>query len=375
MTELLALRHHLHRHPEVSQNEYNTQKHLLHLFKNLSIDHLEKVANTGLLLHFKGKEAGVNILFRGDMDALPIEETITTGYRSATPGISHKCGHDGHTTILFGLAKHYADSRPESGDVFLFFQPAEENGWGAKALVESNVLPQHRIDMVFALHNLPGYPLHKIVCREGSFTSSVVSLAANFKGYTAHAAEPWNGRNPAKAMSMFLLDALEENIENKPQHEFVTVTPVYSELGSKAYGISAGEGTVHLTIRADIPQRMEAALKKIEATAKSIAAAEELEVTFEYIEPFDANMNAREAVKIIQQSAESLSYEMEERPEPFRWGEDFGLLTNRYPGAMFGVGSGEDCYPLHHPAYDFPDAILETGINMFITIQKEAQKQ
>lgn len=373
MKELKEIRQYLHRHPEVSQQETATQNYLLQLCKGLSIDNIETVAATGLLLHFKGKKQGKNILFRGDIDALPIAETITADYRSENEGVSHKCGHDGHTTILYGLARHFSHRRPEQGDVYLLFQPAEENGWGARAVVGSAAFKALQPDLVFALHNLPGYPLHTVVCRTGSFTSSVVSLTADFKGYTAHAAEPWNGRNPARAMSRYMIAALQYNKEEKARHEYVTVTPVYSLLGSRSYGISAGTGTVHLTIRADAPARLEATLQQVRSEAERIAAEEELEVSFGLTEPFDANMNAPKAVAIIKESAAALQLRYEERDEPFRWGEDFGLFTNIFPGAMFGIGSGETCPPLHHPAYDYPDELTATGVDMFITIQQKAQ--
>ena len=225
--------------------------------------------------------------------------------------------------------------------------------------------------MVFALHNLPGFAKHKIICKAGSFTSSVVSLAVYFKGYTAHAAEPWNGRNPAAAMSRFMLEALQMNEENKPG--YVTVTPVYMELGEKAYGISAGEGSVHLTIRADSNERMDKTLENARNRAIEIAGNEELEVRFELIEPFESNQNHPDAVKVIRNTAAELGLDYEDIPEGFRFGEDFGIFTNLYPGAMFGVGSGEDCKPLHHPEYDYPDEITDTAIKMFTAIQKNAQ--
>ena len=374
MNELKVIRQYLHQHPECSQEEANTQSYLLVLLARLNIDRVEKVAKTGILLTFKSMKKGKNVLFRGDIDALPIDEEIDIPYKSQKKGVSHKCGHDGHTTILYGLAKKYSEKRPESGDVYLLFQPAEENGWGARAVVDSGILNDLPIDYVFALHNLPGYELHNIVSREGSFSSSVISLAAYFKGYTAHAAEPWNGKNPANAMSMYTSAALEFNYEDTEKHEFITVTPVYSHLGSKSYGISAGEGSVHLTIRADIPERLKAVLRKIENLARAAAHEEGLELELEHIEPFDSNMNAPEAVALIRDSAEDLGLTYSQRDEPFRWGEDFGLFTGMYTGAMFGLGAGKGCKPLHHPDYDFPDEITDTGINMFLAIQRKAQQ-
>lgn len=372
MDKLTAIRQYLHQHPEVSQDEYETQKYLLSLLGDLTTDKVQKTANTGLLVSFIGEAPGKNILLRGDIDALPIQETIDAPYKSVINGVSHKCGHDGHATILYGVAAHFSENRPEQGNIHLLFQPAEENGWGARNVIADGTIDNLNIDMVFALHNLPGFTKHKIVCKEGSFTSSVVSIAAHFKGYTAHAAEPWNGRNPAKAMSKYLLESLELNSEDKPA--YVTVTPVYSLLGEKAYGISAGEGTVHLTVRADNNERMDNTIDTMKNIAKNIAKSEELEVSFEMIEPFESNQNHPDAVKVINKAANELGLENETIAEGFRFGEDFGIFTNIYPGAMFGIGSGEECKPLHHPAYDYPDEITPTAIKMFTAIQKNAQQ-
>ena len=373
MDDLVAIRQYLHAHPEVSGNEHNTQKYLLGLLEELNTDNVQQVGGTGILVTFKGNTAGRDLLLRGDIDALPIEETNDFSYRSVIKGVSHKCGHDGHGTIMYGLCKQYSATRPEKGDVYILFQPAEENGRGAKAVEDSGVLDTINIDLVFALHNVPAYPLHTVVCREGSFTPSVTTLIASFKGYTAHAAEPWNGRNPAAAMSEYLLESLKHNLERKDKHEFVTVTPVHTEMGELSYGVSAGEGSVHLTIRADSNERLQSSLEEIMNIGKELAGKYELTVTYEEKETFESNQNATEAVNYIQSAAAELKLAYQDKDEPFRWGEDFGLFTNRIKGAMFGVGSGEDCKPLHHPAYDFPDEILPTCINMFLTIQKKAQ--
>lgn len=373
MEDLIAIRRHLHAHPEVSGDEHNTQKYLLGLLAALNTDHVQEVGGTGILVTFNGKQQGKDTLFRGDIDALPIEETNDFEYRSVNKGVSHKCGHDGHGTIMYGLCEHYAETRPEEGNVYILFQPAEENGKGAKAVEDSGVLDKLNIDLVFALHNVPAYPLHTIVCREGSFTPSVTTLIAYFKGYTAHAAEPWNGRNPAAAMSEYIIESLKHNLEIKEKHQFVTVTPVHTEMGELSYGVSAGEGSVHLTIRADTNERLQDSLDAIKEVGKELAAKHELDISFEEKEIFESNQNAIEAVKYIQSAGAELGLAYHDKDEPFRWGEDFGLFTNRVKGAMFGVGSGEDCKPLHHPAYDFPDDILPTCINMFLTIQKKAQ--
>lgn len=313
-------------------------------------------------------------MYRGDIDALPIQELNGFSYRSVSEGVSHKCGHDGHTTIMYGLCRHYASNRPDKGNVYILFQPAEENGRGAKGVEDSGVLQQLDIDLVYAMHNVPGYPLHMVVCREGSFTPGVTTLIAHFKGHTAHAAEPWNGLNPAAVMSAYLLAALAYNMEDKQAHSFVTITPVCIALGDEnAYGTSAGEGSVHLTVRADSNERLQDALNELKATAENIATTNSFTVNFEQKETFESNQNAAEAVSVIQKSAAAMQLAYHDKDEPFRWGEDFGLFTNRIKGAMFGLGSGEDCKPLHHPEYDFPDILLDTAVPFFITLHQQSQ--
>lgn len=370
---LEKVRHYLHANPELSAKEQKTHQYLLDQLKGLDTDDIISI-KTAIIVIFKGKVEGKNVLLRGDFDALPIEETNNMPYRSTVKGVSHKCGHDGHATIQLGLAQHYAKHRPEKGNVYLLFQPGEEIGWGAKVVVDSGELEQLNIDHVFAMHNLPGFPLHQVLCKEGSFSSSVVTMVAYFKGYTAHAAEPWNGRNPAKAMSKYMLEALTHNMENREDKEYVTITPAHMEMGEVAYGTSAGEGSVHLTIRADNNKRISEVISAIKAYATAIAKEEELEVRFEELEPFDANQNDVTAVRHIRKAAQQLGLEYQELDVPFRWGEDFGLITTLYPGAMFGIGSGEECKPLHHPAYDYPDEITPTTIRMFVAIQKSIQE-
>lgn len=370
--ELKTVRQYLHAHPELSAKELKTHHYLLDKLSSLSTDGIVSI-ETAIIVIFNGKEAGKNVLLRGDFDALPIEETNEFSHRSMVKGVSHKCGHDGHATIQLGLARHYANNRPEKGNVYLLFQPGEEIGWGAKVVVDSGELEKLNIDHVFAMHNLPGFPMHEVLCKAGSFSSSVVTLVAYFKGYTAHAAEPWNGRNPAKAMSEYMLKALTYNKEDKANKQYVTVTPAHMEMGEVAYGTSAGEGSVHITIRADSNERMADVIKEIKEHASVIASSEELSVRFEELEPFEANQNDEFAVEHIRKAAQQVGLEYQELDVPFRWGEDFGLITTLYPGAMFGIGSGEDCKPLHHPAYDYPDEITPTTIKMFVAIQKSIQ--
>lgn len=365
--QLTYIRRHLHRHPELSTKEVETQRYLKTHLEKLHHDGLQEVGGTGLMLLFKGKSPGKNILLRADMDALPIQELNGMEHRSLRDGISHKCGHDGHSAILLGLAHQLSDHRPEKGTVGLLFQPAEENGMGAKAVLEDTRF-DFKADMAFALHNLPGYPLHQVLCRPSSFTAAAKSVIFKLHGRTSHAAEPENGINPALAISEIL--ELSESLSQKDIHkaDFRLITTVHLTMGEKAYGVSAGYGELHFTLRSWTNEVMGILEDELLSAIKEICHRRGLGLEKEELDIFHANENDAEAVRIIEQVAKGQALSYAEPPTPFTWGEDFGLFTERFSGAMFGIGAGEDTPPLHHPEYDFPDAIIRTGINMFTGI-------
>src|SRR5699024_962593 len=148
---------------------------------------------------------GKTILFRSELDALPIQDVNEhLPYRSVVPGKSHKCGHDGHMTILIGLAEKLVRNPPPSGKILLLFQPGEEDGQGARGILNSGKLKEFAIDFIFALHNIPKYPFGQIICKPGSFTPSVESIDVELRGKTAHAGMPWAGVNPAETIGKLI---------------------------------------------------------------------------------------------------------------------------------------------------------------------------
>ena len=365
--ELQKIRRHLHQHPEVSNHEQETKKYVKSHLEKLDYDGLQEVGKTGLAVFFKGKEQGKKILLRADMDALPIEEINEFEYKSQNPGVSHKCGHDGHTTIMLGVASNLSRNRPERGEVCLVFQPAEENGTGARQILEDKNF-DFKADKAIALHNLPGYPLHKIVCRKDTFTAAAKSVIFKLNGKTSHAAEPEKGINPGLAIAEIL--QLSETLSEKDINakDFRLITMVHVEMGEKAYGISAGYGEVHFTLRTWQNEVMDKLDKDFVEAVERICAKHKLKLEKEYLEIFHANENDEEAYEIIKKAASENGFEYEDRKTGFKWGEDFGLFTDRYKGAMFGIGSGENCPALHNPDYDYPDEITETGVKMFTKI-------
>lgn len=369
--QLKQIRRYLHQNPELSTMESNTQAFVKQTLNEIGVENVLEVGGTGLAVFFKGEKSGKKILLRGDMDALPIQETNGFEYRSKIDGVSHKCGHDGHTTIMLGVADRLQKEGIERGEVCLIFQPAEENGKGAKAILEDPNF-NFKADKAFALHNLPGYPLHKIVCKQGSFTAAAKSVIFKLHGKTSHAAEPERGLNPGLAISRILNLSEELSVKEVELGHFALITMVYVTMGEKSYGVSAGYGEVHLTLRTWRNDVMDTLQKELVHRTQKIAATYGLDLQEEWLEEFDANDNEAEAYKIIKQSAEALNLEFEEKPTPNKWGEDFGLFTKLYKGAMFGVGSGENCPALHNPDYDYPDEITETAVNMFVEILRKA---
>jgi amidohydrolase len=255
--------------------------------------------------------------------------------------------------------------------VSVLFQPAEENGEGAKAMLEDSKFDKHHPDYIFALHNLPAYRLHDIVVKENTFTAAVTSILIELKGRTSHAAEPEHGDNPALAIAEIIQECIALENNHADREDMKVITPVFIEMGEKAYGISAGEGSVHFTIRCWNDENLLQFQNQIEDISKRIGKTHKLNISFDYTQTFHANQNNTEATDLVRNSAKEQKLNLTERGYPFKWGEDFGLFTSKFKGCMFGLGSGETMPALHNPDYDFPDELIPTGVKIFSGIIKQ----
>lgn len=366
--DLVGFRHALHAHPEVGGNEHQTAARVRDRLKAMKPDALlTGVGGTGILATFGTHTDGPQVMVRCELDALPIQEVNRLPYRSTVDGVSHKCGHDGHMAIVTGLAAKLAAQRPQRGRVHLLYQPDEENGRGAKAMLEDPRMQGKRFDLALALHNLPGYPLGSVVVHHGAFTASVNSMVIRLKGKTSHAAEPEHGINPALALARITERALalQHNVATEDGLRVVTV--VHTTLGSKDYGISAGYGELHLTVRCWTDQELEELQQEIEQVAREEADPAGLELDIGYCFTFKSCRNDPEAAALVEQAAKQTGHELVQRDFPFKWGEDFGRFTEAYKGCLFGLGAGEDSPALHNPDYDFPDALIPHGVALFHT--------
>ena len=369
------IRRELHQHPELSGHEARTARFVedkLQAFHPTKV--IRHVGGHGLLVEYFFSEDGPTLLFRADMDAVAVQEPDDIPHHSQTPGVAHKCGHDGHTTILLRFARMLSERPLTKGRVLLLFQPAEENGTGSKAVLDTKVLDYYQIDKAFSLHNIPGYPLHAVLCKEGSFTCAVVSVSITLTGKTSHAAEPQKGISPIPAMLTIVDELSRWNNTDMQSDNYFLSTIVEIHVGEEAYGVSAGNGVIRATLRAKTDKLLHQhaeQLKKLVAT--ECERTPDLQHEMEWLEPFSANENDSQSVSLIKSAAIRNNLPYIELQTPFSWGEDFGLFTQQYKGAMFGLGSGENCAPLHSPQYDFPDEVIETGATLFYTIAEENQ--
>jgi amidohydrolase len=367
MFDLVSFRKHLHQNPELSGVEYETQKHLIYHLEKLQLSYT-KVANTGLLVSFKGKEGGKSLLIRADIDALPIQEDTQINYASKNRGVSHKCGHDGHATMLMALVYHFAKEPIKRGCLHLLFQPAEEDGKGAAAVLNDPNFKAIHYDRAYAFHNIPGFKLGEVFWRDGNFTAGVRSLIFSFKGHSAHAAEPEKASSPQAllAKAMQCLEKLANPLWGK--EDFSQISLVHVNMGELAYGIAPGKGELHYTIRAWQGQVLDELEVKMHQQLSEWAIADNLQIEKESLQEFWPNYNSATANKVLVACADEQGIGHHQLKEAFRWGEDFGLFLKDKEGALFGIGAGEEHLVLHHPDYDFPDTILKPTIKLFKTI-------
>lgn len=366
MTELIKLRHKLHSIPELSGYEVQTSNLIYEFVKSLNPDTLlNDVGGHGIIAVFDSSKPGNTVLFRADMDALPIIEPNQLPYTSIHNNVSHKCGHDGHSAMLCGFAQYCSLNRPAQGKIVLLFQPAEETGNGALNVLNDSKFAAFKPNYSFALHNLPGYPINSIVIREKTFAAASKGIIIKLFGVNSHASEPEKGISPCEVFSDLIrrLPTLTNN--NQEEDDFSLITIVHANMGVPAFGTSPADAIIMLTLRAYSNQAMDQISRQITDIADHLATAQQLKYSIEYADEFPATINHKEAVNIVRDAAKGSKFETVELKYPFRWSEDFAHFTVLNNGALFGIGSGVDHLPLHNPHYDFPDAIIVTGVEMW----------
>ena len=364
--ELIALRHELHKNPELSGAEVNTADNIAKYLEQYNPDALVKnLGSNGLAAVFEGESQGAITMIRCELDALPIVEiNQNIPYASSIPGVSHKCGHDGHMTMVAGLAKLLHQNRPLKGNVILLFQSAEETGQGARWIIEDPKFKDIRPNYVFALHNLPGFKKGEILLKNGTFCAASKGIKIQLHGKTSHASEPERGVSPALAVATLIPKLLDLPRRYQADFkDFVLVTLTHTQIGEKTFGVSPADAEIYLTIRAFLDDDLKSLTDKIQEAVANVQASLTTDISF--YEAFDSTTNHEESVELLSNIAQDGDHQVTYLDQPNRWSEDFGLFLQQSQGAMFGLGSGTNQPALHNPDYDFPDDIIETGVDMF----------
>ncbi len=378
LDKAIALRHQLHRHPELSNQETQTKETLMNFLKEnstLQINDMGKwfyaeyhpahsvsAGAHGCVKANGGKTPSRgSIAFRADMDAIKVLEDDALPYASVCRGVAHKCGHDGHSAALAAFAIDVAQQGC-GRDVYFIFQHAEETGDGGAVCAE--LISEKHIDEVYGLHNFPGYEEGSLLLREGTVNCASKGMEIVFTGKSAHASQPEKGRNPAYAISETVL-ALRRIAAPERYQGLILATVVQVDIGERAFGVSAHEGRLLLTIRGQIEKEMDSLQAQIETFAGEQAALYGLDIAFHYYDAFPETFNHKESIDKIKKIAEAKGWKTQDLEDPIRSSEDFGWFLKKAPGALVWMGAGFDCTPIHSEDFDYNDHLIEKSVEFF----------
>lgn len=362
----LALRHDLHRNPEISGAEAGTAARIAAILPAPDLL-LTGLGGHGVAAVYQGAAPGPTVMLRAELDALPIPDLSGAPHASQVPGTGHLCGHDGHSAILSGLARHFARHRPARGRVVLLFQPAEETGAGAAAVLADPAFVAIRPDWAFAIHNMPGLPRGTAHVPDGPAHCASCGLRIALTGRTAHAAEPQQGLSPGPALARLIpaLAALGQGGQVGPGFRLATVT--HARLGVPAFGIAPAEAEVWVTLRALADADLDDLLHRAESLARAEADAAGLSLNLSRHDHFTAVSNHPDARARLAAALQAAGFTVA-AGQPMRPSEDFGRFGAHAPAAMAFVGAGVDHPALHAEHYDFPDDLIAPVARMFAAL-------
>jgi len=368
--KLIALRRDLHRHPELGFQETRTKAIVAEHLRDLGLEVHEGVGVVGILKSGKGNRA---IGLRADMDALPIQEQSRHDYASTTPGVMHACGHDGHTTMLLGAAELLAGSPEFDGTVVFIFQPNEEHGLGALAMIDEGLLTQHPIDEVYGIHNLPGAPTGQVSTRVGQICASESLFEIRITGKGGHASMPHVGVD-AITVGAEMVMALQTIISRKMPPSSGAVVSVTEFITDGQRNVLPGQAILKGDVRARHPEDRQAVNKFMQQIVDGIAATHAVEVELQFNTEFIEAINAEAPTEAVVATGKALGLAtIGDRP-PMSFSEDFAHFSAAVPGCFFLRGNGEDgpnAQPLHAADYDFNDDLLPIGAEFWARLVKD----
>ena len=371
--EMTEWRHALHQNPEMAFEEEWTSDFIAEKLESFGIEIHRGLAKTGIVGVVRGKLPGNRAIgLRADMDALEIEEANTFTHRSQHPGKMHACGHDGHSAMLLGAARHLAENSDFAGTVYLVFQPAEENEGGAKVMIEEGLFDQFPMEAVYGMHNAPEIAVGQLHLRDGPMLASLDIFDIDIQGKGAHAAESHIGIDPIIVQAN-LVNALQticsRNI-SPLESAVLSITQVH---GGDMYNVIPDKvvvrGTVR-TLKSEIQDQVEAGIRRI---AEHIGHAFGATISVNYERRYPSLVNHTEHVELCSKAAARVFGDGNVIVDtPMDMGsEDFAFMLQAKPGCYVYIGNGEGskggCM-VHNPHYDFNDDILSHGASYWVTL-------
>jgi len=372
LVQLTKFRRELHRYPELSGKEIKTAQKILYALKDMKPSKIiDKMGGHGLAAIFDSQEKGPTLLFRAELDALPIQEKNNLSWVSKLPGVSHTCGHDGHMTMLLALGRVISRNPIKCGKVVLMFQPSEENGQGARAVVSDPRYEQIKPDLAFAIHIEPGRPFGYVSTRPGLMNCASLGLKITLHGKTAHAADPDDGISPSHAVAEFIQKISEFNHGDELNNNFRLTTVTHVQIGEQSFGISPGDASIFVTLRTSNDDSLSQLDKDVRGLVSNISKQFKLTFDFEIFDHFAASINDKEAHDIAVNAMKSLNINYGSIGVPMRASEDFGIFGMQSKAAMLCLGPGKNYAALHNPDYDFNDDLIPIGTSIFERITRD----
>jgi amidohydrolase len=372
--EVAGWRRHLHSRPEILYELHETSAFVAAKLREFGCDEVVTgLGRTGVVGIIRGARPGrTTVGLRADMDALPLAEITGKPYASMIPGAMHACGHDGHTAMLLGAARYLAETRSFAGSVAVIFQPAEEGGAGALAMMNDGLLDRFGIDRVFGMHNMPGIPLGQFAIRPGPIMAATAEFEVSVHGRGGHAAMPHGTVDPIVAASQMVasLQTIVSRSTDPIDSLVVSVTKFHS---GDAHNIIPEMARFAGTIRTLRKEVASHAFERLRALCEGIAAGHgaraEIMIDANYPVTFNHAVETEFATEIARQVAGPANV-MTDIP-PLMGGEDFSYMLEARPGAFIFVGNG-DSANLHNPAYDFNDEAIAHGVSYWVRLAETA---
>lgn len=371
---LVALRHDLHAHPELAFQEHRTAGIVAAALRELGLDVHEGIGGTGVVGVLRCGASGRSVGLRADMDALPIVEQGERPHISRFAGVHHGCGHDGHTAMLLGAARHLARTRRFEGTVNFIFQPAEEGRGGARKMVQEGLFERFPCDAVFALHNWPELPIGTAQTRPGPIMAAADRFDIVARGKGGHAAQPHRTPDAVLAASELVtqLHTITSRRIPPTENAVLSVTRIS---GGQSHNVLPSAVELTGTVRsfdAGVQDTIEAAIRQI---AEGVAASTGTRIDVEYVRYYPATVNSEAEAQLALQAAERAGLRASVAPSPAFTSEDFAFMLQQRPGAYLWLGQGARAGAaptpaLHHPSYDFNDEALPLGVAWLVSVAR-----